>query len=265
MTEPYAEHGRNVGSNGELHGSQDVGENLLDALSSKNLSTGIFEPACDYLKKMDHNSWEFTNSTSFSNFDKHFNGFAENFIESERLSKLSDLVSNWSIAPPDPEVNHQFDPQICNMSLSSPMDMQYSQHDNICHMKLAFTESASCGMVANRNSALLSCYRHDQKEENDHNEIGSAPAGPLLRRACQSNGIGYQFGLNSSIVGDNSRYYYGSSNTTCNNPRNFADFISFSGRLCKPLIDARESKPCLKPLNLSDCKKQGLQTSSPVS
>ncbi|RVX11447.1 Transcription factor bHLH111 [Vitis vinifera] len=143
----------NVGSNGDLHGSQDVGENLLDALSSKSLSTGIFEPACDYLKKMD-NSWEFTNSTSFSNFDKHFNGFSENFIGSERLTKLSDLVSNWSIAPPDPEVNHQFDPQICNMSLSSPMDIQYSQPD-LCHMKLTFNESASRGMGASRNSG---CY-----------------------------------------------------------------------------------------------------------
>ncbi|XP_034681154.1 transcription factor bHLH111 [Vitis riparia] len=249
----------NVGSNGDLHGSQDVGENLLDALSSKSLSTGIFEPACDYLKKMD-NSWEFTNSTSFSNFDKHFNGFSENFIGSERLTKLSDLVSNWSIAPPDPEVNHQFDPQICNMSLSSPMDIQYSQPD-LCHMKLTFNESASCGMGASRNSGLLSCYRHDQKVENDHHEIGSSP-GPLLRRPCQSNGIGYQFGLNGSIVGDNGKYYYGIPNTTCSNPRNFADVISFSSRLCKPLVDSRESKPCLKPLSLSDCKKQGLQTSS---
>lgn len=258
MVEPS----RNVGSNGDLHGGQDVGVNLLDALSSKSLSTGIFEPACDYLKKMD-NSWEFTNPTSFSSFDKHFLGFGENFIESERLTKLSDLVSNWSIAPPDPKVNHQFDPQICNISLSSPMDVQFSQPDH-CHMKLTFSDSASCGMRASRNSALLSCYHSDQTIENDHHEIGSAP-GQLLRRPCQSNGIGYQFGLNNSVVGDNSKYYYGIPSTTCSNPRNFADVISFSSRLCKPLVDNCESKPCLKPLSLSDCKKQVLQTSSQVS
>uniref|UniRef100_A0A5B7BVS3 BHLH domain-containing protein n=1 Tax=Davidia involucrata TaxID=16924 RepID=A0A5B7BVS3_DAVIN len=247
-----------VGSSGELQNSQDVGENLLDAIPSKNLSTGMFEPAFDYLKKID-NSWEFTNLTSFNNFEKHYNGFNESLIESERLNKLSNLVSNWSIAPPDPEINHQFDPRSCSISLGSRMD-QYSQSD-LCHVKQTVSDSTSCGGGINRNFASFSCYGHDLKMENEHPEI-ETPAGALLRRSFNSNGIGYQVGLNNSIVGDNGKNYYGITDVPCNNARSFTDVISFSSET-KPLVDIHATKSVLKSLNLSDCKKQVLQTSSP--
>nr|KYP53040.1 Transcription factor bHLH111 family [Cajanus cajan] len=108
-----------VGSNGELHNSQEIGENFLDALSSKSMTSTMCQPVCDYLKKLD-TSWDYSGSTSLNSFEKHLNGFSEAMIENnERLTKLSNLVSTWSIAPPDPEVSSHFDPQTNNMSLRS--------------------------------------------------------------------------------------------------------------------------------------------------
>lgn len=255
---------RSVGSNGDLKNHQDVGENFLDGLSStkSNMPTGMFEPACDYLKKLDHSAWEFTNSTPFNNFDhKQMNGFNETMIENERLTKLSNLVSTWSIAPPEPELNCQFNPQTCNnnnnnMSLSSSMD-QY-------HLKQTFSD---CEIGVNRNSSsLFPCYSHALKVETVHEENIEAAPGVLLRRpVINGNGnIGYQNG------GDHSKYYnYGmpDSYSSCTSARNFADVISFSGRLSKPLIDIHApTKPCFKSQHLSDnSKKQGIQTSPPVS
>ncbi|KAK7268336.1 hypothetical protein RIF29_21034 [Crotalaria pallida] len=88
-------------------------------MSSKSMTSIMFESACDYLKKLDTN-WDhqYNGSTSFKNFDeKHLNGFNDAMIENnERLTKLSNLVSTWSIAPPDPEVSSHFDPQTNNVA-----------------------------------------------------------------------------------------------------------------------------------------------------
>lgn len=91
-----------------MENGNEVGENLMEqhhhhhGLSSKS----IYEPAYDYLKKMDNN-WEFTSSTSFND-----NGFVNHHQtltnQNERFTKLSNLVSRWSIAPPD---NAQFSSQ----------------------------------------------------------------------------------------------------------------------------------------------------------
>ncbi|XP_031283216.1 transcription factor bHLH111-like isoform X1 [Pistacia vera] len=253
-----------VGSNGDLHNSQDVGANLLDALSSKSISIGIFEPAYDYLKKMDTN-WEFTNSSSFNDFDKHLNGgFSESSTENERLNKLSNLVSHWSIAPPDPEINRHFDPQTCNISLSSSMDHQYNSQPNFCHMKpRLFADSTPSGTT--RNSGILSYYgHHDLKVENEHQDCDTPTS--FIGKSFNTGGLGNNHvGLNSTnsmVEGDN-KYYYGMSHSQyCTNARNFADAITLSSRLTKPLIDIHVPKPYFKSLNLSDCKKR---TSSPTT
>lgn len=190
----------------------------------------IFDPAYDYLKKMDSSNWEFTtNSSSFNNnnFEKHLNGITTTSGETERLNKLSNLVSHWSIAPPDPQIGPHF-----------------------------INPDSTCDNI--RNSGLLSYYGHnDFKMENE-----------FLKPFTSSNGFGYNnVGFNGSTCsmveaddGDN-KYYYGA--------RNFADAITLSSRLSKPLIDIHiPNKPCFKSsLNLlSECKKkQGLRTSSPVS
>ncbi|XP_059434494.1 transcription factor bHLH111 isoform X2 [Corylus avellana] len=170
-----------VGSN------QDVEEKFVDALSSKSMSTGMFEPACNYLKK-------FTNSCSSSNnFDKNIcGGFGESLVDNERLSKLSNLVSTWSIAPP-----------ACDASLNSSMDP----------------------------TTLYSCYGDDFKVGNESRESAA-----LLPRP-----------FNSSLVGD---------------IRSFADIISFTSRIAKPLVDIHSPNHSFKSINSSLHKKQGLQTSS---
>ncbi|GMP79570.1 hypothetical protein CsSME_00035058 [Camellia sinensis var. sinensis] len=126
--------------NGELNNTQENGHNNI--LSSKGLSTGMmFEPACDYLKKMD-NSWEFTNPQFvINNFKKHFNGFNEGLIESERLNKLpSSLVNNWSFAPPDSEINNNLNP------------------------------TTFSGRI-NMNSGSYLCYGQEMKVKDEHREI----------------------------------------------------------------------------------------------
>ncbi|KAJ9152960.1 hypothetical protein P3X46_026462 [Hevea brasiliensis] len=246
------------GSNGELHNIQDVEENLLVALSSKRISSGIFEPECDYMKKM-NNNWEFTKSPSFTSFDhKHINGFStdqQSLIESERVTKLSNLINNWSIAPPDPGVvvsRETVDPITCNISLSSSVN-HYSQPQT-------YSDSASCETGMNKKSGFLSCYGHDLKVENEHRHV-DAP-GYILRRPFNGNGVGYHLGLSSgSMVADNSKNYYGVPDNTCTSARNFTDGATFNGRYSKPLIDIQGHKPCFKSLNLSDCRKQGLQSS----
>ncbi|KAH8495903.1 hypothetical protein H0E87_018908 [Populus deltoides] len=242
-----------VGSNEELDDSQDVGENLLDALSSKTSSTmssGIFGPACDYFKRMD-SDWEFTNPASLNNFEKHLNGFSESLIGGGRFNKL---VSQLSIAPPNPEVRRQlFDPLTCNISLSPSVNHDYSgQHQT-------YSNSTPCLMGESRNSDFQSCYGHDLKVENEHRERPTAP----FRRSFNSNAGGYHIGLNSSVVGDNSKYYHGMPDATNRSARNFADALTFSNRSRKPLIDIQVPKPCFKSINLSDSRNQGLQTSSP--
>lgn len=205
---------RNVGSNsGELHNSstQDVGENLLDALSTKrSMSSGIFEPVCDF----------FTSSTSFNNnFEKQLNGFSESLIESGRLSKLS-------IAPPDSEFSRQFDIPLtcCNISLSNNSPAN--------HCSQPQTYSDGMGPVHRNNSGFLSCYGHEHR----HTE----PPGPLFRRSFINNyGVGYHVGLNSSsVLVDNTKYCCTAPEATSTSARNFANGISFRSRLSRALIDS---------------------------
>ncbi|KAK6931809.1 hypothetical protein RJ641_003602 [Dillenia turbinata] len=241
-------------SNGELHSSQDVGaaNGLLDTLSLKNVSNGMFEPACDYLKKID-NSWEFTSSTSFSTMEKHLNGFSESLTESERLNKLSNLVSNWSIAPPN---NPEFNPRACNyISLNTCMDNQPA----FCHMKQSFSNSSpSASGLTDRNPSLT--YHSPKLEAPEQQEVEMLTT--LFRRPFgNSNGFGCQIGLNNSIVGENSRFYQGTvMDPPSSNMRNFTN-LSYTGCLTKPLVDIHTTKPCLKSPNLSDCKK-GVPTCS---
>ncbi|KAM5566538.1 hypothetical protein ABKV19_014943 [Rosa sericea] len=225
--------------------THDVGENFLDALSSKNLSnTAMYEPACDYLKKLDNASsnWEFTNSSSaaatmhasnLNNFERQIN--INGSFSSENLSNL---VSTWSIAPPEPQVaNSPF--------FNLPQVSCYGANNNL--MKV---ESAT---------QLAGANLHGRPFSSDN-----------------GSNIDYQIGLNNTMATDNS--YYGSGNglvmpdsySSSNSARNFTDVISFNSRLGKPLMD--HSHHAQKPsnfkslINLSDntSKKQGLQTSSPT-
>ncbi|KAJ9563599.1 hypothetical protein OSB04_008759 [Centaurea solstitialis] len=70
----------------------------------QNMSTRMFEPACDYLKKID-SGWEFSSPTNLNHFEKNFNGFNDGMYQSKNPAS----VGSWSIAPPDVEISPQFD------------------------------------------------------------------------------------------------------------------------------------------------------------
>ncbi|OMO93923.1 hypothetical protein COLO4_16623 [Corchorus olitorius] len=259
-----------VGSNGDLRNSQDIGENnLFEAISSKTTSSPglIFEPACDYLKKIDTNNWEFPNSSSvFNNFIKNINGNYTNdhhhhhqsSIESadQRFTKLSNLVSNWSIAPPDPELNNNHE----HMSLNSSSSVEnYSNQPSFCGMAAAMNI---------KTPVFLSCYGQNQNQNQNHHDVkmeDMEASNSYFRRAFKGGNNGYNhhhresFINNSSMEADN---FFGSSSMS--HSLNTSS-ITYSGRLSKPLVDIHvPNKPYnIRPLNnnLSDCKKPAAPTS----
>ncbi|XP_061351022.1 transcription factor bHLH111-like [Gastrolobium bilobum] len=240
--------------------SQGIGDNFLDALSSKSMTRSMFEPAFDYLKKLDTN-WEYSGSTSFNSFEKHLNGFSDEIIENnERLNKLSNLVSTWSVAPPDPEVNGHFDPQTNNSSLSSSMD-HHTQSDP-CHIKQPFEDSTSCsvGETSRNSEGFPNCYDVDTKVKQE-NYYASEVLGSVFGRSFNIDG--YQNGFNNHFVGDKGNLYNGMPNfSSCT--RKFSDVISFTGQLGRPIIEIHAPVTSTKCLNLSESRKQCLQTSSPT-
>ncbi|XVE74615.1 hypothetical protein DITRI_Ditri12bG0031600 [Diplodiscus trichospermus] len=239
-----------VGRDGDVGNGQDVGENLFEAISStKSISsTGIFEPACDYLKKIEGN-WDFQSTSGFNNFIKNFNGYDtstdhdhQSSVESERLTRMSNLVSNWSINPPDPHVNPQFINSVENYSQQLP---------------------AFCGMATVlRNPVFLSCYENgnhhppDVKRETQGLDM-EAPTS-YCRRAFKGNKTNGYHHHNTSLVNNSmeAENFYGSM-TSSYSP--CTSSITYS-RFSRPLLDINASRPCLsKSLNLLNCKKQGLQ------
>ncbi|XP_063936998.1 transcription factor bHLH112 isoform X2 [Daucus carota subsp. sativus] len=211
-----------VGNNGDLHNTQDVGDNSIDAFSLKNFP-------CDYLKKMDDNGWD------IPSLEKNFNGFGNSMFETERLGKASNLINNWSIAPPETEISSQFNPSSCFISLSPAAD-QYS--------------------TATNQKMVSSYLPHNPKLEDE-----TCASGNLFGRSMSTNGTGYPMGIDSTSVGDNTKFYSAVPDVSCNKGINFADLPRFSSHLSKPWISIKEAKPILKSLNLSDCKKESLKAS----
>ncbi|KAJ6689472.1 hypothetical protein OIU85_005838, partial [Salix viminalis] len=195
-----------VGSNDEMENSQDVGENLLDALSSKTTSTmssGIFGTACDYSKKLMDNNWELTNPKPFNSFEKQLNGCSESSIGKWKAEQVGQPLVYCAAKPRS------------TTPIIRPTAMQH---------------------------ILL-------------------PTSDLQQFHTMFSGRKQKF---SSVVGDNSsKYYYGMHDATSRSARNFSDVLTFPNRLSKPLVDIQVPKPRFKPINLSDSRKQGIQTSSP--
>lgn len=98
---------RNEGDVHKNQGDDDPSQNFnsLETLSSKNLAVDMFGgPACDYLRQLDE-SWELAAPVPFPTTTAVTNT-AGKLIDRESSTKLSDLVSNWSIAPPQPGFDH---------------------------------------------------------------------------------------------------------------------------------------------------------------
>eukprot|EP00268_Persea_americana_P047092 TRINITY_DN4880_c0_g1_i3.p1 TRINITY_DN4880_c0_g1~~TRINITY_DN4880_c0_g1_i3.p1 ORF type:complete len:496 (+),score=82.13 TRINITY_DN4880_c0_g1_i3:200-1687(+) len=248
-----------VGTGEDLRESHDVGENFLQALSSKHLSTELFDPAYDYLKKLD-NSWEFTNQTSY--IEKQLNNFDGSLIEPKRLPNSSDLVSNWSIAPPNPQLDNQITPKMRTLSLNSCidrcLDSSLSQMKQEPHHLSSYSNTGGLGHM---NSGYFPCYEHHLKGELQHQDM-EASESPFLK-ASNGNCGGYQLGVNNSVIRD-AKGYYGMQDASWANSRAFTDLISFGGRLNQPLVELQASKPCLEGSNSPDSMKQGDESTSTI-
>nr|CAB3502507.1 unnamed protein product [Digitaria exilis]CAB3502511.1 unnamed protein product [Digitaria exilis] len=112
-----------------VHDAHDDSENFLELLNSRTLAPELFAepPACDYLKKMEYSSsshggggggWpdhhqqftaaaamEMKHLSSGGGYGATLSHHHHHAAAPERLTaNLSDLVSNWSIAPPNPSL-----------------------------------------------------------------------------------------------------------------------------------------------------------------
>lgn len=244
----------------------DDSENFLELLNSRTLAPELFAepPACDYLKKMEYgggSAWPDVHQFSAANMDKHLpsasgagyvNTLAHQHGAPEGLTaNMSDLVSNWSIAPPNPfhgeSGHHQ------RVGGSGPCD-----------------NAAAMGHVA---KALFL-----DADGNVKHEMGGGGHGAMLQEAAGSSstssqdftrpiGLGY-----SSMQGLISNRMYGGGagagdvamdvrwgRNDGRDARSLSDLISFGGGMGKPAPSGSPAKT-----SSAEYKKQGREISSPV-
>lgn len=104
------------------HSGQDDGGSFVEVLSSRR---ELLEPACDDSKRS-YANWE-SHPSSFNWLEKHLNRYDGSIMEPEgATSNLSDLVSNWSIAPPNPHAGP------CDAYICPPM-ANYVASDVVKH------------------------------------------------------------------------------------------------------------------------------------
>lgn len=221
-------------------------ENFLDLLNSKNLAHDMFDlPACDYLKKMDtttaaNTSWEFASSSSMSlNPLPNYSSNPNPNLTEPGLGHLSDLVSNWSIAPPNTNPNILAPPNQCNTTICP------SKTGNNCldanHVSLIKHENPNVPSYG--NNAVIS------DGGVDYQDFGS-PVSSFLR-SCQ-------LGMNNNpVLGLNNKLCNSLMEAPwCNNgTRSLTDIISFSGSLNKPTTDLKRFKTCVQSPDTAESRK----------
>lgn len=174
-----------------------------------------FDPAFDYLKKMDSN-WEFAIAPPLANsFGKQLNCYHRSTIEPERMTDLSDLVSNWSIAPPAPNIDdhHIHAPSVRHFSLG-PTNVSHVKHE-IPNSSPSYTRVG------------LSHYYNDVKGESHYQDLISV-----------DNSV---IGLDNKLCSSGIMEEY-----SCSNARNISDLISFSGNINASEVEFRAAKSCSK-------------------
>ncbi|MQL87933.1 hypothetical protein Taro_020486 [Colocasia esculenta] len=243
-----------VGNVRDLRNTHNDGENFLEVLSSKNLSTDMPEPACNYLKKLD-SSWGFTTPSSLNNLEKQMGTYDGGFTQHEKLNNLSDLVNNWSIAPPAPQLGS---PCISSLGTSMARYLEPNFAD-VKHESSTSSPYAGTG-AGDVSSGVLPCFGHQMKRERLLQEFGVNSESSLLRPVSSHAG-GYHIG---PAVGSNK---YCSSGTSVpdapwsSTTRSFSDLVSFGDCLSKPLIDFRGSKSSVRSSDSADSRKQGHEAS----
>ncbi|XP_020085632.1 transcription factor bHLH111-like isoform X1 [Ananas comosus] len=195
--------------------NHDIGESFPEVIRRKSFAPPeTFDPAFDYLKKMDNN-WEFASAPPLANsFGKQLNCYHRNTIEPERMTDLSDLVSNWSIAPPIPNIDDHH--------INAPSVRHFSLGPNISHVKHAIPNSSP-----SYTRVDLSHYYNDVKGESHYQDLISV-----------DNSV---IGLDNKLCGSGMMEEY-----SCSNARNISDLISFSGNINASEVEFRAANSCSK-------------------
>jgi hypothetical protein len=249
-----------------VHDAHDDSENFLDLLNSRTLAPELFAepPACDYLKKMEYGGshgggggggpWPDVHQFNAANMEKHLagsgyvNALAHHHVAPERLTaNLSDLVSNWSIAPPNP----------CHADGGQ------------LHGRVGQCDDATAMGHGGAKALFLDSGGNVKHEMSGHGATMLQEAAGSSSTSSQDFtrpiGLGY-----SSMLGLSNRMYGGGdatmevqwgSNNNSGDARSLSDLISFGRAIGKPA-------PSASPARASSAeysnKKQGPESSSPV-
>ncbi|KAG0544883.1 hypothetical protein BDA96_02G315000 [Sorghum bicolor] len=246
-----------------VHDAHDDSENFLELLNSRTLAPELFAepPACDYLKKMEYGSshgggggggggWpdhQFTTAALEKHLSSGYGGGALAHHHAaaggggpERLTaNLSDLVSNWSIAPPNPclgDAHHR----------AAACD-----NNNAAAVAALGHGGAKAGLFLESGPGGGVC-KH---------EMGGHGHGAMLEEAA--SGGGQEF-LRPSMLGLSSNRMYMDVpwGNNAGAARSLSDLISFGGApLGKP---EQPAPPATSTKAQAEYKKQGHEISSPA-
>ncbi|RWW89729.1 hypothetical protein BHE74_00001224 [Ensete ventricosum] len=193
---------RNVGSGGDMHNHHGDGDNFLQVLTSKSLSTRnqMSNPACEYLKKLD-SSFDFPNPLSLNTFEKHLSSYNGSTNQDERT----------------PQLDRHIAPSSCSSPMT-PFMVQYST-SRITPIKHELPTSPSYPgdkSARERRTSYKPHYDRNIEGESEHQDM-EAPTAFLPPPS--SNGFGYQFGVSS-----------------------LSDLISFGDCVNRPSMELRPSR-----------------------
>ncbi|RRT37947.1 hypothetical protein B296_00044299 [Ensete ventricosum] len=193
---------RNVGSGGDMHNHHGDGDNFLQVLTSKSLSTRnqMSNPACEYLKKLD-SSFDFPNPLSLNTFEKHFSSYNGSTNQDERT----------------PQLDRHIAPSSCSSPIT-PFMVQYST-SRITPIKHELPTSPSYPGDKSARERRTSYKPHHHRNIEGESEHQDMEAPTAFLPPPSSNGFGYQFGVSS-----------------------LSDLISFGDCVNRPSMELRPSR-----------------------
>jgi len=234
-----------------VHDAHDDSENFLELLNSRTLAPELFAepPACDYLKKMEYGSshgsgsgggWpdhQFTTAALEKHLSYGGGALAHHHAAAgggpERLTaNLSDLVSNWSIAPPNPCLGHAH-AAVAALGHGAKAGLFLDSGGGVCKHEIG------------GHGAML--------EEAASGGSGTGGGGQEFLRPA---GYSSMLGLSS-----NRMYMDVPWGNNAGAARSLSDLISFGGA---PLGKPEQPAPATSTKAQAEYKKQGHEISSPV-
>ncbi|XP_066399958.1 transcription factor bHLH111-like [Miscanthus floridulus] len=251
-----------------VHDAHDDSENFLELLNSRTLAPELFAepPACDYLKKMEYGSshggsgggggggWPDHHQFTTAALEKHVSsGYGAGALahqhQSERLTaNLSDLVSNWSIAPPSPclgDAHHR-----AGVAAAC---------DNNAAAVAALGHGAKAGLFLDSGGGVckheIGGHGHGHGAMLEEAASGGSGAGGGGQEFLRPVGYSSMLGLSSN------RMYMDVPWSNNAGTASLSDLISFGGA---PLGKPEQPAPATSTKAQAEYKKQGHEISSPA-